>query len=465
MSKLLDRLYEKSPILLQELALNGYALGIHFERFGREFHDLLEYWHKTEWFAYSDLIELQNEKLRTLIKHVYETVPYYQKIMKERKLTHVDFKTVNDLYKLPVLTREDVRLNLDNLISSKFERSKLRHGHTSGTTGSPLQFYWDKHCCLVNNVADWRQKNWAGLNYGDKYAVILGRTIVPISQEKPPFWRMNYLHNQLWLSAFHMTEENLRFYLEKLEEYEPLVLEGYPSTLFILAKYLTSHNKTFSLKAALTSSETLHEAQRGIIEKAFCCPVFDYYGLAERTIFTTECEKHCGHHINMEYGIVELMNNSGEPVGKDKMGKMVGTSLHNYGMPFIRYATNDVSSILPVSCSCGRELPLMSDVTTKAEDIIVTRDRGYISPSVLTHPFKPLNGVKASQIIQEDINHIIIKIVRTPEYTKENTRLLLDAMKKRLGNNMDIDIQFVESIPRTSAGKFRWIISKVPLQL
>src|SRR3990167_547250 len=110
MSKLVDRLYEKSPILLQELALNGYALGIHFERFGREFHDLLEYWHKTEWFSYTDLIELQNEKLRVLIKHVYETVPYYQKIMKERKLTHVDFKTVNDLYKLPVLTREDVRL-------------------------------------------------------------------------------------------------------------------------------------------------------------------------------------------------------------------------------------------------------------------------------------------------------------------------------------------------------------------
>lgn len=465
MSNMLDKFYEKSPIWLQELALNGYALSIHFERFGKKFHDLLEYWHETEWFSYNDLIDLQNEKLRVLIKHVYETVPYYQRIMRAKKLSPDDFKTVNDICKLPVLTREDVRLHLKELISHKYSRKQLRHGHTSGTTGSPLQFYWDKQCCIVNNVADWRQKNWAGLNYGDKHAVILGRTIVPVSQKKPPFWRMNYLHNQLWLSAFHMTEENLRFYLEKLEEYEPLVLEGYPSTMFILARYLERRNKTFPLRAILTSAETLYEIQRDTIEKVFCCKVFDFYGLAERTIFSTECEKHNGHHINMEYGITEVLNDSQEPVDRGKMGKLVGTSLHNYGMPFIRYVTNDVSSMQPLNCSCGRELPLMSDVTTKAEDFIVTRDRGYISPSVLTHPFKPLNGVKLSQIIQEDIDHITIKIVPGSDYTHENTKKLLSAMKERLGDNMNIDIQFLESIPRTSAGKFRWVISKVPLRL
>ncbi|MCP4266707.1 MAG: phenylacetate--CoA ligase family protein [Candidatus Brocadiaceae bacterium] len=465
MSKLIDKLYEKSPIMLQELALNGYALRIHLERFGQKFHDLLKYWHETEWFSYSDLIELQNEKLRDLIKHAYETVPYYHRIMSDRKLSPDDFRTVQDLYKLPVLSRDDVRLNLEDLISTKYNKNELRHGHTSGTTGSPLHFFWDKYSCLVNNVVDWRQKNWAGLKYGDKHAVILGRTIVPASQGKPPFWRMNYLHNQLWFSAFHMTDENLEFYINKLEQFNPVIIEGYPSTMFILARYLASHNKTLSLKAVLTSSETLHEAQREIIEKVFCCRVFDFYGLAERTIFTTECDKHSGHHINMEYGILELLNNSDEPVGNNKMGKMVGTSLHNYGMPFIRYASNDISSILSGNCSCGRKFPLMSDVTTKAEDIIITPSGQFISPSILTHSFKPLNGIESSQIIQENINNIIIKIVCTPEYTKENTNLLINAMKKKLGEEMNIKIQFVGSIPRTSSGKFRWVISKVPLQL
>jgi phenylacetate-CoA ligase len=464
MNKTLELLYARSPILVQEVALNAYATRIHFQRFGRNFKDTLEQWHQTQWLSYRDLIELQNEKLRKLMRHAFETVPYYQRIMKDRKLSPSDFKVVRDLAKLPPLTREDVRSHSGSLISCEYRPRQLVKGHTSGTTGSPLQFYWDKNTCFINNIADWRQKNWAGLNYGDPHAVLLGRTIVPIAQRKPPFWRMNYLQNQLWLSSFHMTEANLSLYLAKLEKFRPVALEGYPSTLFILAKYLESRNKMFPVKAVLTSSETLHETQRETIEKAFGCRVFDFYGLAERTMFATECEKHEGHHVNMEYGIVEVINDEGSPVGDGEMGRLVGTSLHNFGMPFIRYETNDISSILPRPCSCGRGLPLMADVATKAEDIVVTPDGRFISPSVLTHPFKPLHGIKLSQIVQEDVKHLVVKIVQGSEYSHKEAELLVAALKQRLGEEMSIDIQIVESIPRTAAGKFRWVISKVPLK-
>ncbi len=464
MKKLFEKLYSMMPILFQELMLNGYAGKIHLERFGKKFEELLGDWRETEWFSYSDLVELQNVRMRVLIGHAYETVPYYHQMMKERKLSPEDFKTVSDLPKLPTLSREDIRANFERLISCKYKKWQLVKGHTSGTTGSPLQFYWDKNTCLINNIADWRQKNWAGLKYGDKYAVLLGRTVVPINHKKPPFWRMNYLHNQLWLSSFHMTEQNLEYYIKKLEDFRPTVLEGYPSTLFILARYLESRNQTFPVRSVLTSSETLHDIQKETIEKMFCCRVFDFYGLAERTIFATECEKHEGHHINMEYGVVEVLNDRGEPVGKGEMGRLVGTSLHNFGMPFIRYVTSDISAILSRNCSCGRALPLMADVTTKAEDIVVTRDGRFISPSILTHPFKPLHNIKMSQIIQEDMDHLIIKIVPGFGYTDEDTEHLISALKQRLGPSMNIEIQFVESIPRTSAGKLRWVISKVPLE-
>ena len=119
-----------------------------------------------------------------------------------------------------------------------------------------------------------------------------GVPIVPTHQKAPPFWRLNYLHNQLWLSSFHLTEDTIGHYLAHLQEFKPVVLEAYPSTAYIMAKYLDGRGRRLPLRAVLTSSETLHETQRETIERAFCCKVFDYYGLAERTIFATECEAH-----------------------------------------------------------------------------------------------------------------------------------------------------------------------------
>ena len=460
----LQKIYELMPQPFQTLALNAYAFKIHLERFGKKFERLLEEFIKHEYLPETALEEYQNHKIRKLIKHAYETVPYYHEIMKKRKLKPKDIKTKEDLTKLPLLTRETVKENLSRLISKKFKRSQLIMGHTSGTTGSPLQFYWDHHTCLINNVVDWRQKMWAGLKYGERYAVLLGRMIVPPNQKKPPFWRMNYLHNQLWLSSFHMSEKNLKFYLEKLKDFKPKVIEGYPSTVYILAKYLDTKGKTLPLTAVLTSSETLYDFQRETIEKVFQCKIFDFYGLAERTVFATECDKHEGHHINLDYGIMEIVNDKGEPVKEGEMGWIVGTSLHNFGMPFIRYKTNDVTRLKIKKCACGRTFPLMEDVTTKAEDIIVTKDGRYISPSVLTHPFKPLHHVKMSQIIQEDLENIIIKIVKADGYNDEETNALISGLKARLGKEMKMHIEFVDEIPQTKAGKFKWVISKIPLE-
>lgn len=444
--------------------LNGYAIKIHRERYGKRFREKFRELQQNEWLGYEAMQEYQHNKLQLLIKHAYESVPYYRRIMDDRKLKPDDIRIANDLKKLPVLTREDVKKNARDLISTGFRKRALIPGHTSGTTGSPLEFFWDQNMCVYNNAADWRQKNWAGLRYGERHAVLLGRMIVPRKRMRPPFWRMNYLHNQLWLSSFHMSEENLGHYVKKLRKFKPKVIEGYPSTVYILAKYLESREMSFPVTAVLTSSETLFQTQRETIERAFGCKVFDFYGLAERVIFATECDKHEGRHLNMDYGITEVLDDKGEPVREGQMGWLVGTSLHNYAMPFIRYKTNDISAILEKKCSCGRAFPLMEDVTTKAEDIVVTKDGRHISPSVLTHPFKPLHNIKISQIIQEDLDLIRIKIVKGPGYTAEDTKKLLAAFYDRVGRDMTVKVEFVKSIERTSSGKYKWVVSKVPLK-
>jgi len=462
----LQSIYDKSPTLMQNILLSSYGLYLNYQRYGKKFEDKYRHFEKMQWWDYDRLVAYQNTRLQKLIKFAYENVPYYHRLMKKEGLKPADIKSRKDITKLPILTRDDIKRNFDALLSKglgRIDRKKLLKGHTSGTTGSPLEFYWDQNTCIVNNVVHWRQKSWAGIKLHDRCAVLLGRTVVPIEKKIPPFWRMNYVHNTLWLSSFHLTIGNLALYVEKLQQFRPKYIEGYPSTLFILAKFLHSRKQTLPLKAALTSSETLYPVQREIIERSFACKVFDYYGLAERVVFATECSAHQGHHLNMDYGITEIVNDNGDPVNAGHMGWIVGTGLHNYAMPLIRYKTNDVSAIGVKHCSCGRRFPLLQDVTTKAEDIITTKDGRFISSSVLTHPFKPLVNIIESQIIQEDITNIKIKIVKSHAYRDEDTESLLTEMQRRLGPGMEIHIDFVNEIPRTSNGKFRWVVSKVPL--
>lgn len=461
----LQHLYNNSPAFIQTMMLNAYAVKVHFERYGSKFKAVQVELDRSQFFSPAEINHYQETRLQQLVHHAYRTVPYYREAFDRIRLKPDDIKSTADLSKIPILRRDDVRNNLQRLISTACKRRDLVVGHTSGTTGSPLEFYWDINTCVYTNGVDWRQKQWAGVKYGDPIAVLLGRMIVPASRRKPPFWRMNYLHNQLWLSSFHMTSENLKHYVDKLRRFKPVAIEGYPSTVYILARYMVAHNVSWPLTAVFTSSETLYPLQREIIEKAFGCKVFDFYGLAERVLFATECEAHSGRHLNFEYGLTEIVDSADNPVDNGKTGVVVSTSLQNFGMPFIRYRTSDVSRIRDSVCSCGRHMPLLDEITTKAEDIVVTPDGRMISPSVLTHPFKPMHNIEKSQIIQEDPKRIVIKIVKRQGYSENDTQTLLSSFRERVGNDMEIGVEFVDDIPAATSGKFRWVISKVALRV
>ena len=240
-------------------------------------------------------------------------------------------------------------------------------------------------------------------------------------------------------------------------------MDGYPSTLYVLAKYLQNRGETFPVRAAITSSETLYDFQRATIEERFQCRVFDYYAAAERVVFSGECDQHQGHHVSMEYGLAEVVDNDGAPCPTGVAGRLVGTTLHNMAMPLIRYVTNDMSALKPEACGCGRGLELMEDVTTKAEDLLTLPDGRLISPSVLTHPFKPLDCIEGSQIVQTARDVVEVRIVPGPAYTDAHTRHLVTELQLRLGTEVRIVVQMVETLETSKNGKFKWVISNVPL--
>ena len=464
MSELLNTLYQKSPAFLQNIGVSFYGLMLYRREYGKQLNELLEEFEQHAWYSPDALRAYQDEHLGILIKHCFANVPYYRQVMKERKLTPSDIRSSTDLVKLPILKRDDVRAHASSLIATNAKRSSLILGHTSGTTGSPLEFYYDKSVCLAKNAVDCRQKHIAGVRLGDPVAYFLGRMVVPIDRTKPPFWRHNWILNHLFCSSFHLSQKNLAAYVDQLRTFAPKAIEGYPSTIYVLASLLLSNNQTLPVKAVFTSSEPLQQHQREVIERAFETTVFDYYGMAERVVFATECEQHSGKHVNSDFGVVEILGINAEPSAIGELGRIVATGLHNFAMPLLRYQTSDVSFWSGVPCACGREFPLVGNVTTKDEDIVTTPDGRYISSSILTHPFKPMHSIEESQIIQESVDHIRILIVRRDSYIDGDTKYLKDEFSKRLGENVVVNVEFVDNIPRTTAGKYKWVISKVPLQ-
>lgn len=440
-----------------------YSWRLNRQRFGGRFPEYRALLEESQWWDPSRMQAWQAERLRRLLVHAYENVPYYRDAFRRHGYDPARFQGLEDLDKLPVLNRDVVKHRRDELIA-RGARGALTEGHTSGTTGSPITIFYDADTVAMNYAVMDRQYRWAGLRLetdGDRVAVLRGNVIVPLEQKRPPYWRRNRALNQLICSSFHLSPENLGAYLAALRAFGPAVLDGYPSSLFVMAKLLLNRGERLPLKAAITSSETLYDFQREAIEAAFECRVFDYYAAAERVIFSVECDHHMGHHLCEEYGITELLDDADRPVAPGGEGVMVGTSLHNFGMPLIRYRTTDRAARRMQACSCGRPLPMMEDVTTKAEDVLRLRDGRLISPSVLTHPFKPLDSIEGSQLVQTDLDRLLVRIVPGGAFGPADRDHLVRELKARLGDDMRIDIELVEELPRTSRGKFKWVVNQV----
>ena len=464
----LKLLYDLTPASVQSTLLSLYSAWLGQQRYGgryREFERLLE---ESQWWNAERMGSWQDERLREIVQHANEYVPYYRELFRHHSINAERFRGREDLARIPVLTRETIKRRTDDLKSRAKSVGQLTEGHTSGTTGSPLSVYYSRDAIAMNYAAMSRQYRWAGARLergGDRVAVVRGNMIVPLDCKRPPFWRYNRSLNQLIMSSFHLTPDNLTAYYAALREFGPHVIDGYPSSLYVLAKILLNRNERLPIRAAITSSETLYDFQRDAIETAFECMVFDYYAAAERVIFTIECDQHQGHHLCEEYGITEIVDeeNALLPAGSD--GYMVGTGLHNKGMPLIRYLTTDRTALKRQQCSCGRALPLMNDVATKAEDLLRLRDGRFIPPSVLTHPFKPLNSIDASQLVQTELDRLIVRLVPRADYSDSHGQRLVRELKARLGADMHIDIELVEELPRTARGKFKWVVSQVDLEL
>lgn len=455
--------YNLLPIVVQNALVARHGRRILRERFGAEFDRLSRLLEESERWTLDEMRAYQESRLRDIVRHAYDTVPYYRDLFDRLRLRPADIRSAEDLAKIPPLTRGELAGNADRLLSRAVERKALRSGSTSGTSGSPLTVYWDKAILLMNNACYMRARRWAGAPLGTRYATITGRSLVPLNQRRPPFWRHNPAWNQVMFSSLHLSESNLEHYVRALRESAVEALEAYPTSAYILARFLEARNEHLPLKAVLTTGEPLFPEERRVIEERFCTKVFDQYGEAERVVFTCECERHEGHHIYEEYGITEFLDDRGEPVPAGRPGRITGTTLHNTAMPLLRYTFGDVGTRSERRCSCGRILPLLEGLTSRDEDILVAPDGRLIPPIMVSWAPRIVKGVTDWQLFQERRDELVARFVVDRPLNDTDREWLLTYFTGRLGAEMRVVIEQVDEIPLSSRGKHRRVVSTVPL--
>lgn len=403
---------------------------------GNRFFDQLNFLEQSQRWSPSELEEYQNERLKRLLKHAYDNVPYYRDIFRRNKLVPEDIKNINDLPKLPVLKKEDVRQNLEKMRAENIREKDIVMLSTSGTTGKPLHFYNEKKLeYLYSDPYMWRFFGWAGHRLGDRRATLSAWTI------RNGCCKYNPVRRLLVLSIHKMNKENIAEYADALKRYGIRYIDAYPGMIVLLTMYLKSRGIScpVRLKAIFCHSENLYAWQRKIIEAYWSCRCFNWYALEERVIFGLECEKHEGLHLCSDFGITEFVDD-------DETGSksIIATGLTNYAMPFIRYDTGDVGQLSEKRCSCGRGFPIFELQGGRVRNFAIGKNGALIPIDTLDIP-SFTDKVYRFQFVQEKAGFLDLNIVKKDTFENADRIEIVKQLSEKLGHNMDINVRFVDA--------------------
>jgi len=452
-------IYQSMPYPLRVIAASLHGFTLKTKRYSTNTDQLIteaiarEGWTPGHWY------EWQQERLAKMLWHASRNVPYYRQEWEMRRRDG-DRSPVEVLENWPVLSKDALRNQPRAFVADSVNLHSQIVEHTSGTTGKPLTLWMSK-----DSVRQWyalfeaRWRGWYGLSRQNRWGILGGQMVTPYGQTRPPYWVWNAGLNQLYLSSYHLAPQNIAAYLEAIQSHELVYLLGYASSLYSLAQLALEKNiHTPTLQVVISNAEPLYVHQREVIARAFQCPVYDTYGLSENVCAASEC-LHGNLHLWPEVGVTEILDdNADEALPAGEIGRLVCTGLLNLSMPLIRYDVGDrcfVSS--KTECSCERSLPILGGIEGRKDDVIITSDGRRIGR--LDPVFKADLLIREAQIIQEELMRVVVRYIPAPGCTSSDLAILVQRLHQRLGE-MEIVLEAVEKIPRSSNGKFQAVISK-----
>jgi phenylacetate-CoA ligase len=402
-------------------------------------------------------------KRKKLLEYAYEKIPYYKRKFTEAGVAPPDIVTPSDYSLVPLLTKEEIRVHFDELVSPGIIKSDVELSSTGGSTGVPLKVFHDRR--FPSEALGWRMLHWWGLAPGVDAGYIW-------RLRKPkPFARL--LNMLIWwptrrirLDASLMTEDSMAKFVKSFNHIRPKLLQGYVGAVDNLASYIDSHNlHIHEPNVVWLTSSPISATQRLRIERVFHAPVYDQYGCGEVFWIAAQCREKRGLHVFADARHVEILDDSGNPCSKDEIGKIVITDLENYAFPIIRYINGDLGRPLSGNCACGLHLPLMDNVKGRVTDLIRLPDGTVLSGDYLTTIFDDFpDAVQAFRVHQKIDYSISLNVVPNKDYSTstQSIQQVHLALQRKVGGQVPVNLVLVDAIP-DKQGKNRFVISDIML--
>ena len=418
---------------------------------------------RNQWLAANAIDAIQQEKLQRILVHAHGHVPYYRDAIDALGVDPRELAQTETFARLPVLTKATIRRNHDRLQTTALAGNRLHLNSTSGSTGEPLEFYTDDGISTYLKASVIRNKEWTGWRRSSREVFLWG---APIDASKVKALRGRVhgaITGSLFLSAYDMTEEAMDGYLSSIARHQPILLISYPSILEVFATHCRRRSaRVESLRAIITSAETLEPHQRDLIEKTFGARVFNRYGCREVGDIAHECASHTGLHVNSDCVLVEIVDGSGRPCSRGETGDVLVTSLRNYGMPLIRYAIGDRAAwSLRTTCECGRGLPLLAGIEGRSMDVVATRSGKHIGGTYWTILLRSRPGFTQFQVVQDTPDGVTVRFVRDDRFDAGVLEYYTQRIREKCGAEFHVEFQEEKELERTAAGKRRLVVSNV----
>ncbi|WP_137938919.1 AMP-binding protein [Chitinivorax sp. B] len=427
-------------------------------------HDTIAVKHeleRTQWLKPAELQSLQINRLRAFLTDCGQHVPYYRALFRSISFDPTRVNVLSDLTRLPILTKDIIRREFDNLKSTQAEPMRLFS--TTGSTGDPLRFCISNTRVSHDVAAKWRATRWWDVDIGDREMVIWSSPIELTKQDRIKQIRDWLLRSKLVPSAA-MSASDIERFIADIRAFRPAMLFGYPSSMTLIAQHAEKQGirmNDLGIKVAFCTAERMYPHQADVLKRVFGCPVANGYGGRDSGFIAHACPEG-GNHITAEDIIVEVVDEQGLPLPPGVPGEVVVTHLYSTGFPFVRYKNGDVAVLDDLQCKCGRGLPLLKEVRGRTNDVLLAEDGTMVHDVAIAMVLRDMPGVNGFKVIQETLHHCRLQLVTDDRFQNTGSEpKIRDTFQARLGRGVTLDIEYVAAIEPEKTGKFRYVVSKV----
>lgn len=421
---------------------------------------------QSQWLSPEGVEQLQMQKLKRLLQTAEQHSPWHAERIRAAGLALGNDTplTLETLRRLPTMTKQDATRNIDQLVWRDVPGGAFKYS-TGGSSGQPLIFYYGRLRQASDAAGRIRARRWWGVDAGDREVYLWGAPVELNKTDRIKTLRDRLL-NQLVLNAFEMSTANMDAYITAIHAFQPKCIYGYASSVALLAAHAQGRGIKLnlpSLKVVCTTGEPLYPHQRKLIEETFGVPAANEFG--SRDIGFTAHETPDGQMLLMSESIIlEVLDTQGNPVAPGEAGEAVMTGLCSHAQPFIRYRTGDVVRYADETCKAGRGLHVIGEVMGRTTDFVVRSDGTIMHALAIIYVLRATEGIDEFKFIQHGVKNAEILVVRNQYWTEQSRDKAVSGIQARLGGNVRVELRFVDSIPPEASGKYRYVVSHVPLQ-